>query len=260
MGKRKTGALRTKDTRSNYVTTLDEKNTFYMNQSKTIDFNVANYQSKNRRPVVINALTNNQQTYLNYLNDFNQDIVVVSGPAGTGKTYLAMLTAIKQLREKNFSKIVLTRPAVTVDDEKHGFLPGTLEEKMEPWVKPLLDVLKEFYTSKDIKHMFEEEIIEICPLAFCRGRTFKDSWIILDEAQNATPTQLKMLMTRIGYNSKIVITGDIEQTDRRTTQNGLLDLTNKLKLNTVPGMVSFEFERNDIQRHDIIEHILKMYQ
>ena len=149
---------------------------------------------------------------------------------------------------------------MTVDDEKHGFLPGDLQEKMAPWVKPLLDILKEYYTSKDIKHMFEEEIIEITPLAFCRGRTFKNSWIILDEAQNASPNQFKMLMTRIGQNSKIVITGDIEQTDRKTCQNGLLDLKNKLNKMLVPGLVTFEFNYTDIRRHHIIEHIINLYQ
>ena len=258
LGKRKTGALRTKETRN--TVSLNENNTFYMNESKTIDFNQANFKIKNRRPVNIFAQTKNQQVYLDYLNDPEKEIVVVSGPAGTGKTYLAMLTAIKQLREGQCDKIVLTRPAVTVDDEKHGFLPGDLQEKMEPWVKPLLDILKEYYTSKDIKHMFEEEIIEITPLAFCRGRTFKNSWIILDEAQNASPNQFKMLMTRIGQNSKIVITGDIEQTDRKTCQNGLLDLKNKLNKMLVPGLVTFEFNYTDIRRHHIIEHIINLYQ
>ena len=259
MGKRKTGALRKQDYRHSHLATLDESNTFYMNQAKTIDFNQANYQIKSRKSIYINAQSENQKTYLQCLLDPSIDIVVVSGPAGTGKTYLAMLRAIKALREKECDKIILTRPAVTVDDEKHGFLPGDLNEKMEPWVRPLLDILREYYTAKDIKHMFEEQIIEITPLAFCRGRNFRNSYIILDEAQNATPSQIKMLMTRISFGSKIIITGDIEQTDRKHAQNGLLDLKQKLLNYKIDGLVTCEFDTNDIQRHHIIEHILKLY-
>jgi phosphate starvation-inducible PhoH-like protein len=259
LGKRKTGALRKQDSKQNFITNLDESNTFYMNQSKTIDFNQANYNIKNRKSIHISAQSVNQEIYLNHLLDTTKDIVVVSGPAGTGKTYLAMLTAIKLLREGYCDKIILTRPAVTVDDEKHGFLPGDLNEKMEPWVRPLLDILREYYTSKDIKHMFEEQIIEITPLAFCRGRNFHHSFIILDEAQNASPSQIKMLMTRIGTNSKIVITGDIEQTDRKCSLNGLLDLKTKLSNTQIEGLVSCEFVTSDIKRHRIIEHILKLY-
>jgi phosphate starvation-inducible PhoH-like protein len=153
----------------------------------------------------------------------------------------------------------LTRPAVAVDDEKHGFLPGDLNSKMEPWVRPLLDILREFYNTKEIIHMLNEQIIEITPLAFCRGRNFKNSWIILDEAQNATPSQIKMLMTRIAEGSKIVITGDIEQTDRVTRENGLLDLTTRLSNSTVNGIGVCQFETKDIRRHRIIENILKLY-
>jgi phosphate starvation-inducible PhoH-like protein len=170
-----------------------------------------------------------------------------------------MLAAIKSLRNGDCDKIILTRPAVSVDDEKHGFLPGDINEKMEPWVRPLFDVLREFYSMKELVHMLNEQIIEITPLAFCRGRNFKNAWIILDEAQNATPTQLKMLMTRISENSKIVITGDIEQTDRRTADNGLLDLTTRLKNSPVVGIGTCEFESKDIRRHKIIEHVLRLY-
>lgn len=258
MGKRKTGALRNKETHREQTLKLDESNTFYMNESKTIDFNQASYR-RVRRPVNIIAQSKNQQVYLDYLNDKEKDIVVVTGPAGTGKTYLAMLAAIKSLREGECNKIILTRPAVAVDDEKHGFLPGDLNEKMEPWVKPLLDVIKEFYTTKEIKHMLDEQVIEITPLAFCRGRNFRDSWIILDEAQNATPSQLKMLMTRISFGSKIVITGDIEQTDRKTIHNGLLDLKNRLEKVKINGIATCEFICADIKRHKIIEHVLNLY-
>jgi len=163
------------------------------------------------------------------------------------------------MKQGNCHKLILTRPAVAVDDEKHGFLPGDLNEKMEPWVRPLFDVLREFYTATELEYMIKEQVIEITPLAFCRGRNFKDSYIILDEAQNATPSQMKMLMTRIGKDSKIIITGDVEQTDRKSLDNGLLDLTHRLQKRGVPGMVACEFDKKDIQRHEIIEHVLAMY-
>ena len=259
MTKRKTSALRQKDTRYSKKNQNYESQAFYMNESKTIDFNQAQTQKRPRKPIDLIPKSINQEKYIIALTDPETDIVMVSGPAGTGKTYLAMLAAIKALRQGDCDRIILTRPAVAVDDEKHGFLPGDLNQKMEPWVRPLLDILRDYYSTKEIEHMLEEQIVEITPLAFCRGRNFKHSWIILDEAQNATPSQMKMLMTRIGEDSKIVITGDVEQTDRKTLDNGLLDLKAKIQSNRVPGMTACEFDTKDIRRHSIIEHILKMY-
>jgi phosphate starvation-inducible PhoH-like protein len=229
-----------------------------MNESKTIDFNQAQ-PKRATRPIELIPQSRNQEKYIIQLTDPETDIVMVSGPAGTGKTYLAMLAAIQAMRSGDCKKILLTRPAVAVDDEKHGFLPGDLNAKMEPWVRPLFDVLREFYSTQELEYMVEEQIIEITPLAFCRGRNFKHSWIILDEAQNATPSQMKMLMTRIGEGSKIVITGDVEQTDRKTLDNGLLDLKQRILTHKVPGMAVCEFDHKDIRRHEIIEHILNMY-
>ena len=259
MTKRKTSALRQKDTRYTKKNQNYESQAFYMNESKTIDFNQAQTQKRPRKPIDLIPKSINQEKYIIALTDPETDIVMVSGPAGTGKTYLAMLAAIKAMRQGDCDRIILTRPAVAVDDEKHGFLPGDLNQKMEPWVRPLLDILRDYYSTKEIEHMLEEQIVEITPLAFCRGRNFKHSWIILDEAQNATPSQMKMLMTRIGEGSKIVITGDVEQTDRKTPDNGLLDLKAKIQTNRVPGMTACEFDIKDIRRHSIIEHILKMY-
>jgi phosphate starvation-inducible PhoH-like protein len=259
LSKRKTSALRSKENnRYSQARYIDETNTFYMNQSKTIDFTQVQ-PKRTRRPVNLLPKSPNQEKYISALLDESTDIIVVSGPAGTGKTYLAMLAAIKAMREGQCDKIILTRPAVGVDDEQHGFLPGDLNQKMEPWTRPLIDVLKEYYSVKEIQHMLAEQIVEIAPLAFCRGRNFKNSYIVLDEAQNCTPSQLKMIMTRIGYGSKIVITGDIEQADRRTSQNGLLDLVDRLHRYDVPGLSVCRFEVSDIQRHSIIEHVLKLY-
>jgi phosphate starvation-inducible PhoH-like protein len=261
LSKRKTGALRTKENTSKYTQfPSNDTKTFYINHSKTIDFSQAQPKTKQRKQVDLLPKSLNQEKYIVALLDENVDIVVVSGPAGTGKTYLAMLAAIKALRSGECSQIILTRPAVSVDDEKHGFLPGDLTAKMEPWTRPLIDVLKEYYSVKEIQQMLEEQIIEIAPLAFCRGRNFKNSWVILDESQNATPSQLKMIMTRIGENSKIVITGDIEQTDRKAKDNGLLDIIDRLQTYPVPGLSICNFTVKDVQRHKIIEHILKLYQ
>lgn len=255
MSKRKTGALRAQDTRHSNTR---ETQTFYMNQSKTIKFEQAK-QKPVRRHVDLVPKSINQEKYILALLDDATDIVVVSGPAGTGKTYLAMQAALRALQNREIERIILSRPAVGVDDEKHGFLPGDINEKMEPWVRPLLDVVREYYSMAEIEYMLAEQIIEIAPLAYCRGRNFKQSWVILDEAQNATPSQIKMIMTRIGEGSKMVIGGDIEQGDRKTRDNGLLDLKDRLAQDSVPGLQLCSFELKDVQRHRIIEHVLKLY-
>ena len=224
----------------------------------TIDFSQA-HQYHRPKAITLVPRTRNQERLVLALLDDDQHIVVTAGPAGTGKTYLAMQAAVKALKEGTCERIVLTRPAVGVEDESHGFLPGDLNQKMEPWTRPLIDVLRETYRPQDIAAMIENQLIEISPLAFMRGRTFKHSWIIADEMQNATPNQMKMLMTRIGVGSKIVVTGDVEQTDRPGSNNGLMDLCQRLPEGGVKGIAVCHLDNRDIQRHKIIDSVLKLY-
>ena len=225
--------------------------------ANTIAFNTAPRAQPRRIDLI--PRTRNQERLVMALQDPDQHIVVTAGPAGTGKTYLAMLAAVKNLREGVCDRIVLTRPAVGVEGESHGFLPGNLVAKMEPWTRPLLDVMREYYRPQDIVAMIEDQVLEISPLAYMRGRTFKNLWIIADEMQNATPAQVKMLMTRIGQNSKIVITGDVEQADRAQGDNGLYDLCAKLGQTAVAGIAVCEMQTRDVQRHSIIGPVLKLY-
>lgn len=233
-------------------------------QAEAVENNVLSlktyYNNNKKRQVHLLPKTLNQETYINLLTDPSKIIVFATGPAGTGKTMLAMLAGIKALKEGVIRKIVLTRPAVGVDDEKHGFLPGDLNQKMEPWTRPLFDVLAEYYDQKEIARMLDEQIIEISPLAFMRGRTFKQSWIIADEMQNATPNQMKMLLTRLGEGSKMVVTGDTRQADRTDPDNGLLDfkalVESYKRAQYVDGV---ELTGKDIQRHPAVVEILKIY-
>lgn len=229
-----------------------------MQVENTISFTQAP-QRQRPRPINLIPRTRNQERLVLALQDTAQSIVVTAGPAGTGKTYLAMLAAIKSLREGACDRIVMTRPAVGVEGESHGFLPGNLVAKMEPWTRPLLDVMREYYRPADILTMIEDQVVEISPLAYMRGRTFKNSWIIADEMQNATPAQVKMLMTRIGSGSRIVITGDVEQADRQGANNGLVDLCARLQAQPVQGIAVCAMESKDIQRHSIIGSVLKLY-
>lgn len=231
-------------------------------QAQAIENNVVSLSSyyTKKRQVHLLPKTLNQETYINLLTDSSKLIVFATGPAGTGKTMLAMMAGIKALKEGEITKIVLTRPAVGVDDERHGFLPGDLNQKMEPWTRPLFDVLSEYYDKKDIVKMLDEQIIEISPLAFMRGRTFKNSWIIADEMQNATPNQMKMLLTRLGEGSKMIVTGDTKQADRKDPDNGLLDFKHLVESYKSSMYVSgIELTGKDIQRHPAVLEILKIY-
>jgi phosphate starvation-inducible PhoH-like protein len=183
-------------------------------------------------------------------------VVVSTGPAGTGKSLLACNSAALALKQGHVNRIILTRPAVSVD-EQHGFLPGTLEAKMDPWVRPLTDALVRHFRPQQIRMMMEDRLIEVCPLAYMRGRTFDTSWIIADEMQNSTPNQMQMVLTRIGDGSKMVITGDPRQHDRGFETNGLSDLVTRLKPSDQVQHVVFT--EAEIERHPVIKEILGWY-
>ena len=198
-----------------------------------------------------------QEEYIANLHNESQRIVFATGPAGTGKTYLAVQKAIQELKNGNSSHLIITRPAVTVD-ENHGFLPGDINKKMDPWTRPIFDVFEEYYTPKEVRMMVEDGVIEICPLAYMRGRTFKNATIIFDESQNTTIAQMKMALTRIGENSRMFVTGDINQSDLRC-KNGLHDLFEKLQ-HTQSDVISItNFDRRHIERDPIVEEVLRCY-
>ena len=233
-------------------------NSFATQQDNTVvSFN--NYVQQ-RKAVHLIPKSLNQEEYISLLTNQSKCIVFATGPAGTGKTMLAMLAGIKAYKEGEISKLILTRPAVGVDDEKHGFLPGDINAKMEPWTRPLFDVIGEYYSPKEVARMLEEQIIEISPLAFMRGRTFKGAWIVADEMQNATPGQIKMLLTRLGEGSKIVVTGDTRQADRKDPDNGLLDFKRLFEqFSHSKYIAGVEFTAKDIARHPAVAEVLKIY-
>jgi phosphate starvation-inducible PhoH-like protein len=223
---------------------------------KVIDFQPYLPQKKQR--VAMSARSQNQKTYLQMLDNDATSIVLAIGPAGTGKTMLAVMHGIKQFQEGLVDKIVVTRPAVSVDEDL-GFLPGTLNEKMAPWTRPIFDVLGEYYKTQDIAKMLDEGVIEISPLAYMRGRTFKNSYIIADEMQNATVNQMKMLLTRLGENSKMVVTGDLAQADR-LNDNGLINFCNLLESKANLKHINIvQFDHKDIERHNAVKEVLALY-
>jgi phosphate starvation-inducible PhoH-like protein len=213
-----------------------------------------------RKKQQVNIIPRNlsQELYLELLKNPKKYITFAIGPAGTGKTMLAVQIAIKLFKEGTISKIIVTRPAVSVDEE-HGFLPGTLNQKMEPWTRPIFDVFEEYYHPKEVQEMLEDGVIEISPLAYMRGRTFKNAFVIADEMQNATPSQMKMLLTRLGENSRMVVTGDLNQADR-PRENGLLEFCELYGQGGDYRMIAMaRFETKDVERHPVVKEVLKIY-
>ena len=216
-----------------------------------------NFLPQKSRNVNILPRNRSQENYILQLTDPGKDIVFGIGPAGTGKTMLACQVAVKMFLDGQVDRIVVTRPAVSADEDL-GFLPGTLEEKMAPWTRPIFDVFREYFYANEIEGMIKEGVIEISPLAYMRGRTFKDAYIIADEMQNATPNQMKMLLTRIGTGSKMAVTGDLAQADR-LKDNGLIDFINHLDEFESKRIVSVMFHQGDIERHQAVKEVLQVY-
>jgi phosphate starvation-inducible PhoH-like protein len=236
--------------------------------------NKKNVDSKPSATELYKPRTENQALYVKYLTDISTPIVVGVGPAGSGKTLFACNQAVAALRAGFVQKIILTRPIVPVEEDI-GFLPGSLINKMDPWTRPIFDILLEFYPQKDIDSMLHNGVLEISPLAYMRGRTFKRAFVIADEMQNSSPNQMLMLTTRIGEQSKLVITGDLVQSDRGSV-NGLADFIGKIRAyeKTVHtdlvetrrknykeslGIRIIEMENQDIQRSPIVAKLLKIY-
>src|SRR5437016_1038766 len=204
---------------------------------------------------VVQPKSLNQRRYIEAIE--KHDMVFGIGPAGTGKTYLAVAMAISALMNKQVNRIILARPAVEAG-ERLGFLPGTLQEKVDPYLRPLYDALYDLMDHERVDRCLEKNIIEIAPIAFMRGRTLNDSFIILDEAQNTTPEQMKMFVTRMGFNSKAVITGDITQIDLpNATRSGLLEAIDVLK--RVEGVAFNFFTEEDVVRHHLVQRIVRAY-
>jgi phosphate starvation-inducible PhoH-like protein len=228
----------------------------FTSEVNIIDFQPYLPQKKQR--VQLSPRNANQELYVRKLQDDAKSIILAIGPAGTGKTMLAVQNGIRLFQEGKVDKIIVTRPAVSVDEDL-GFLPGTLNEKMAPWTRPIFDVLGEYYQQKDIAKMLEDGTIEISPLAYMRGRTFKNAYIIADECQNTTVNQMKMLLTRLGDNSRMVVTGDLAQADR-LNDNGLINFCNLLGGKQGLKHVDIvQFNAKDIERHNAVKEVLALY-
>src|SRR5271169_5045809 len=216
-------------------------------------FSLSNTRALGKKTVVPKSA--NQKHYMEVLEAY--DMVFAIGPAGTGKTYLAVAMAVTALLAKQVSRIILARPAVEAG-ERLGFLPGTLQEKVDPYMRPLYDALHDLLEADKLENFLEKGVVEVAPLAFMRGRTLNDSFVILDEAQNTTSEQMKMFLTRLGFNSKAVITGDITQIDLPDSRrSGLIEAIEVV--GNVEGIAMVHFDERDVVRHSLVQRIIKAY-
>ena len=243
-----------------FLTKIIEKEDIILSVKKNTEIETSNVKSFNQliktpRKTVI-ARSEKQSKYIKALKE--NDIIMSLGPAGTGKSFLAVSVGVTMLIEKKIDRVILSRPAVEAG-EKLGFLPGDMKEKVDPYLRPLYDALYELFGADKIDKKIESGEIEIAPLAFMRGRTLKNCFAILDEAQNATETQIKMFLTRIGENSKLVVNGDPTQIDLiNKTQSGLIKSKNLLK--NIDEIKILEFDHNDVVRHPLVSKIIRAYQ
>ena len=231
-----------------YKSNMAEAYLEFLNNRKAICYTVKN------KPIFAKTLKQND-----YIKEIKQnDLIFSIGSAGTGKTYLAVCYAVNELRKGNFERIILTRPAVEAG-ESLGFLPGDLKEKVDPYLRPLYDALYDMLGKEQTQSLIDKETIEIAPLAYMRGRTLENSFIILDEAQNATVDQLKMFLTRLGFNSKMVVTGDISQVDLPQSKKSGLKISATL-LSNIKGVSVVTFEKYDVVRHPLVAKIIEKFE
>jgi phosphate starvation-inducible PhoH-like protein len=236
-------------------------NVFHRAEQLLVETSVNNLQDCLAKPKNLR-----QEEYVRNLKNGDKKIMFATGPAGTGKTMLACNYGLYYLLTGQYEKMIFTRPLIAVDEEI-GFLPGTMEEKMAPWVRPMMDVLGQMITQKEIQLLMEEKVIEIVPLGFMRGRTFTNTWIVADEMQNSTINQMKMLTTRLGKGSRMIVTGDLEQCDlpltRQGTQieNGLNDFLKRMHVKGCPPRIGeYTFEIEDVQREEVVKDVLRIYE
>lgn len=199
-----------------------------------------------------------QVRYHTLLKNPRKPLVIATGPAGSGKTLFACQEAVERLSQRSVERIVLTRPMVTVDEDL-GYLPGSLEMKMDPWTRPMFDILDGYFASSKIKQMVRNRTIEISPLAYMRGRTFENCFVVADEMQNSTTNQMKMLLTRMGEGTKMVVTGDIDQCDIPDGLGGLIDLIPRMEGVDLQYLDHVTLESEDIQRHPAVKEVLNLY-